>query len=238
MPNMPANFGTQPARPPFAWLLLPALRAGVSKAGAPMPSGAATPTPPYGTRFLVGPINRAACIPRLSCFSARQPHQSDIWLPLCCLPCCLCARLISFDFLAPSISQSAQCRQVIAHEQHGLHLEPLLRCSSTHTGAGRGRAQPCCARGWGTQEIAAFDFLAPSISQSAQCRQLIAHEQHGLHLEPLLRCSPCCAAGRNLAAHADGGCGKRKVHWETAYYEGLAANQLYIIKTVTQSGRP
>ena len=38
------------------------------------------------------------------------------------------ARLISFDFLAPSISQSAQCRQVIAHEQHGLHLEPLLRC--------------------------------------------------------------------------------------------------------------
>jgi hypothetical protein len=178
MPNMPANFGTQPARPPFAWLLLPALRAGVSKAGAPMPSGAAAPTPPYGTRFLVGPINRAACIPRLSCFSARQPHQSDIWLPLCCLPCCLCARLISFDFLAPSISQSAQCRQVIAHEQHGLHLEPLLRCS------------------------------------------------------------PCCAAGRNLAAHADGGCGKRKVHWETAYYEGLAANQLYIIKTVTQSGRP
>jgi hypothetical protein len=140
MPNMPANFGTQPARPPFAWLLLPALRAGVSKAGAPMPSGAATPTPPYGTRFLVGPINRAACIPRLSCFSARQPHQSDIWLPLCCLPCCLCARLISFDFLAPSISQSAQCRQVIAHEQHGLHLEPLLRCSSTQGAAGRNLA--------------------------------------------------------------------------------------------------
>ena len=80
MPNMPANFGTQPARPPVAWLLLPALRAGVSKAGA---------------------------------------------------------RLISFDFLAPSISQSAQCRQVIAHEQHGLHLEPLLRCSSTQGAAGR-----------------------------------------------------------------------------------------------------
>ena len=48
--------------------------------------------------------------PRLSCFSARHSHQSDIWLPLCCLAMCLCARLISFDLLALTISQSAQCR--------------------------------------------------------------------------------------------------------------------------------
>ena len=53
--------------------------------------------------------------------------------------------------------------------------------------------------------LISFDFLAPSISQSAQCRQVIAHEQHGLHPEPLLRCSSRQgAAGRNLAAHADG----------------------------------
>ena len=130
------------------------------------------------------------------------------------------AEKVVFEIHAQHARQLRHTASPLAHSLGP--LLPALRAGVSKAGA----------------RLISFDFLAPSISQSAQCRQVIAHEQHGLHLEPLLRCSPCCAAGRNLAAHADGGCGKRKVHWETAYYEGLAANQLYIIKTVTQSGRP
>ena len=134
---MPANFGTQPARPPFAWPPAAGHAAGVSKAGAPMPSGAAAPTPPYGTRCLIGTIHRPACIRAFRAFQRGNLIRVTFVCRCVALPCCLCARLISFDILAPTISQSAQCRQIIAHKQRGLHLGLLLRCSSTQGAAGR-----------------------------------------------------------------------------------------------------
>jgi hypothetical protein len=134
---MGANFGTQPARPPFAWPPAAGPAGGCQQGGRPNAFRRCSPHTAVWDEMSDRDDPSARLCPRVSCFSARHSHQSDIWLPLCCLAMCLRARLISFDFLAPNISQGAQCRQIIAHEQRGLHLEPLLRCSSTQGAAGR-----------------------------------------------------------------------------------------------------
>ena len=68
------------------------------------------PHPPYGTRCLIGTIHRPACIRAFRAFQRGNLIRVTFVCRCVALPCCLCTRLISFDILAPTISQSAQCR--------------------------------------------------------------------------------------------------------------------------------